>query len=233
MSQQGLRFTLKVDDIPEAATTVVSFTLQQHLSRPFLLHIHIASGVSRPADATEFLEKNATLTIWQGTVPKRHITGIVTGVETGEKNHGQRNFYLTLSSPLWRAGLRQNFRIFQQQDIQTISATLLAENGVTDWTTFFYDSHPAREFCVQYGETNLAFLTRLWAEEGIFFFDKFFTSGPEQMLALSDDVAGVSGLHDSLPFNPPPPGNSHRMYQPVPLPGADTPLLSGNSGLHL
>ncbi|HCL5322292.1 TPA: type VI secretion system tip protein VgrG [Salmonella enterica] len=204
MSQQGLRFTLKVDDIPEAATTVVSFTLQQHLSRPFLLHIHIASGVSRPADATEFLEKNATLTIWQGTVPKRHITGIVTGVETGEENHGQRNFYLTLSSPLWRAGLRQNFRIFQQQDIQTISATLLAENGVTDWTTFFYDSHPAREFCVQYGETDLAFLTRLWAEEGIFFFDKFFTSGPEQMLALSDDVAGVSGLHDSLPFNPPP-----------------------------
>lgn len=204
MSQQGLRFTLKVDDIPEAATTVVSFTLQQHLSRPFLLHIHIASGVSRPADATEFLEKNATLTIWQGTVPKRHITGIVTGVETGEENHGQRNFYLTLSSPLWRAGLRQNFRIFQQQDIQTISATLLAENGVTDWTTFFYDSHPAREFCVQYGETDLAFLTRLWAEEGIFFFDKFFTSGPEQMLALSDDVAGVSGLHDSLPFNPNP-----------------------------
>nr|WP_280135746.1 contractile injection system protein, VgrG/Pvc8 family [Escherichia coli] len=32
----------------------------------------------------------------------------------------------------------------------------------------FYEDHPAREFCVQYGESDLAFLSRLWAEEGIF-----------------------------------------------------------------
>ena len=30
-----------------------------------------------------------------------------------------------------------------------------------------YEDHPAREFCVQYGESDLAFLARLWAEEGI------------------------------------------------------------------
>jgi type VI secretion system secreted protein VgrG len=47
------------------------------------------------------------------------------------------NYHLTLSPPLWRAGLRRNFRIFQQQDIQAISATLLSENGITDWTRLF------------------------------------------------------------------------------------------------
>lgn len=202
MSHKGLRFTLKVDDIMETATAVVSFTLHQRLSVPFVLRIHIASGVPQTTTATEFLEKNATLTIWQDESPLRYITGIVTSAETGENNHWQQNFYLTLSSPLWRAGLRQNFRIFQQQDLQAISATLLAENGVTDWMTLFYEPHPAREFCVQYGETDLAFLSRLWAEEGIFFFDKFSPSSPEQKLALSDDVTGVSGLSDSLPFNP-------------------------------
>jgi type VI secretion system secreted protein VgrG len=88
------------------------------------------------------------------------------------------NYHLTLSSPLWRCGLRQNFRIFQQQDIQTISSTLLAENGVTDWVPSFYEAHPAREFCVQYGETDLGFLSRLWAEEGIFFFDWLHPTGP-------------------------------------------------------
>ncbi|MGK3193846.1 type VI secretion system tip protein TssI/VgrG, partial [Enterobacter soli] len=106
-----------------------------------------------------------------------------------------------LSSPLWRCGLRQNFRIFQQQDIQTISSTLLAENGVTDWVPSFYEAHPAREFCVQYGETDLGFLTRLWAEEGIFFFDWLHPTGSDQTLVLCDDVAGVSTL-GSLPFNP-------------------------------
>ncbi|ENN8527611.1 type VI secretion system tip protein VgrG, partial [Escherichia coli] len=88
-----------------------------------------------------------------------------------------------------------------QQDIRTISATLLNENGVTEWTPLFYEDHPAREFCVQYGESDLAFLARLWAEEGIFFFERFAADSPEQKLTLCDDVAGLSQAGE-LPFNP-------------------------------
>jgi type VI secretion system secreted protein VgrG len=200
MSLKGLRFTLEVDGLPETATAVVSFTLYQNLSIPFSLSVDIA-GDQPDLSAADFLEKNATLTVWQGTVPQRYLHGIITGMQTGENNDWQMNYHLTLSSPLWRCGLRQNFRIFQQQDIQTISSTLLAENGVTDWVPSFYESHPAREFCVQYGETDLGFLTRLWAEEGIFFFDWLHPTGSDQTLVLCDDVAGVSTL-GSLPFNP-------------------------------
>lgn len=200
MSQQGLRFTLDVDGLTPTATAVISFTLYQNLSTPFLLSVDIASDRSG-LTAISFLEKNATLTIWQGDIPQRYLHGIITGMETGENNDWQMNYSLTISPPLWRCGLRQNFRIFQQQDIQAISTTLLTENGVTDWVPSFYESHPAREFCVQYGETDLAFLTRLWAEEGIFFFDWFHPTSPDQKLVLCDDVAGVSTL-GSLPFNP-------------------------------
>lgn len=200
MSQQGLRFTLEVDGIEKSATAVVRFTLFQNLSTPFLLRVDIASDRSG-LTAPDFLEKNATLTIWQGAVAQRYLRGIITGMETGENNGWQMNYHLTLSSPLWRCGLRQNFRIFQQQDIQAISATLLTENGVTGWVPSFYEPHPAREFCVQYGETDLGFLSRLWAEEGIFFFDWFHPTGPEQKLVLCDDVAGVSTLGE-MPFNP-------------------------------
>ncbi|EGD9337268.1 type VI secretion system tip protein VgrG, partial [Escherichia coli] len=87
------------------------------------------------------------------------------------------------------------------QDIRTISAMLLNENGVTEWTPLFYEDHPAREFCVQYGESDLAFLARLWAEEGIFFFERFAADSPEQKLTLCDDVAGLSQAGE-LPFNP-------------------------------
>ncbi|MCO5781547.1 type VI secretion system tip protein VgrG [Citrobacter sp. BR102] len=181
-------------------TAVVSFTLYQNLSTPFTLTVDIASGLPDLA-AKNFLEKNATLTVWQGNVVQRRLSGIITGVELGENNDWQMNYHLTISPPLWRAGLRQNFRIFQQQDIQAISATLLDENGITDWTPSFYESHPAREFCVQYGESDLTFLSRLWAEEGIFYFDWCSPAGTEQKLVLCDDVAGVSTL-GSLPFNP-------------------------------
>ncbi|NIF38623.1 type VI secretion system tip protein VgrG [Enterobacter sp. Tr-810] len=200
MSLKGLRFTLEVDGLPETATAVVSFTLYHSLSIPFSLSVDIA-GDQPDLSAADFLEKHATLTVWQGTAPQRYLHGIITGMQTGENNDWQMNYHLTLSSPLWRCGLRQNFRIFQQQDIQTITSALLAENGVTDWVPSFYESHPAREFCVQYGETDLGFLTRLWAEEGIFFFDWLHPTGPGQTLVLCDDVAGVSTL-GSLPFNP-------------------------------
>ncbi|HAN1871124.1 TPA: type VI secretion system tip protein TssI/VgrG, partial [Escherichia coli] len=56
-------------------------------------------------------------------------------------------------------------------------------------------------FCVQYGESDLAFLARLWAEEGIFFFERFAADSPEQKLTLCDDVAGLSQAGE-LPFNP-------------------------------
>jgi len=200
MPLKGLRFTLNIDGLEETSTAVVGFTLQQCHSMPFALEVDIASDLP-DLTAADFLEKNAVLTVWQGMEAQRYVNGIINEVTLGENNHWQMRYHLTIVPPLWRCGLRQNFRIFQQQDIQTISSTLLNENGVTEWTPVFYESHPAREFCVQYGESDLAFLTRLWSEEGIFYFDWHAPQGPEQKLVLCDDVAGVSTLGE-MPFNP-------------------------------
>ncbi|EAM6612853.1 type VI secretion system tip protein VgrG [Salmonella enterica] len=200
MSLKGLRFTLHIDGLEETATAVVGFSLYQCHSTPFVLEVDIASDQPDLA-ATNFLEKNAVLTIWQGMEAQRYVSGIINEVMQGENNHWQMRYHLTIVPPLWRCGLRQNFRIFQQQDIQTLSSTLLNENGVTEWTPVFYEGHPAREFCVQYGESDLAFLTRLWSEEGIFYFDWHAPQGAAQKLVLCDDVAGVSTLGE-MPFNP-------------------------------
>jgi len=154
MALKGLRFTLKVDGIQEMATAVVSFRLVQRHSVPFVLEVGIASGLF-DLTAADFLEKNAVLTVWQGETPQRYVSGLVSEVVLGENNGWQMRYHLSIRPPLWRAGLRENFRIFQQQDIKTISATLLNENGVTEWLPLFYEDHPAREFCVQYGESDL------------------------------------------------------------------------------
>lgn len=200
MALKGLRFTLDVDGLWQKTFAVVNFVLKQRHSFPFVLDIDIASD-SFGEMAEKLLEKKATLTIWQGDTPQRHVSGIVTRFGMKEYNGWQMCYSLTITPPLWRSGLRQNFRIFQQQDIQTISATLLEENGITDWKPWFYEDHPTREFCVQYGETDLAFLTRLWSEEGIFFFDRFAADSPAQTLTLCDNVAGLSDVGE-LPFNP-------------------------------
>ena len=55
---------------------------------------------------------------------------------------------------------------------------------------------------MQYGESDLAFLTRLLSEEGIFFYDWHATDSTDQKLVLTDNVAGASALKAPLPFNP-------------------------------
>ncbi|WP_033561869.1 type VI secretion system tip protein TssI/VgrG, partial [Escherichia coli] len=200
MSLKGLRFTLEIDGQEPDTFAVVHFRLIQNQSYPFVMSVDVASD-SFMQTAEMLLEKKATLTIWQGAVAQRYVTGVVAGFGMQENNGWQMRYHLRIEPPLWRCGLRQNFRIFQQQDIRTISATLLNENGVTEWTPLFYEDHPAREFCVQYGESDLAFLARLWAEEGIFFFERFAADSPEQKLTLCDDVAGLSQAGE-FPFNP-------------------------------
>lgn len=56
-------------------------SLCQNLSIPFLLGVDITgdqTDLSRP----DCPEKNATLTLWRGSVPQRYLHGIITGVET-------------------------------------------------------------------------------------------------------------------------------------------------------
>jgi len=200
MSLNGLRFTLEVDGLAANTFTVVRFGLNQHYSSPFALDVDVASN-SFGQTAEQLLEKNATLTIWQGAEARRCVTGVVVTFGMKENNGWQMQYHLRIHPPLWRSALRQNFRSFQQQDIQTISALLLNENGITDWKPVFYEDHPTREFCVQYGETDLAFLARLWSEEGIFFFDKMAMDGTAQTLTLCDGVAGLPNAGE-FPFNP-------------------------------
>lgn len=202
MALNGLRFTLAVDGLPERLTAVTGFRLYQHYSVPFVLEVNITAGLP-DLTGDDFLEKHARLTLLQGSTVLRCVSGIVSEITAGETSHGQTRYDLTIVPPLWRAGLRRNFRIFQQHDIETITATLLDENGVTDRMPLLYEPHPAREFCVQYGGSDLAFLTRLWAEEGIFYFDRHTTDGQAQRLVLCDDMAGVASAGD-IPFNPDP-----------------------------
>lgn len=201
MSLKGLRFTLDVDGQDAGTFAVVNFWLMQNNSVPFVLDVDVASD-EFDREAKNLLEKNATLTIWQGPKALRYVKGVVASFGMKENNRWQMLYRFRIQPPLWRSTLRQNFRIFQQQDIRTISATLLDENGVTDWTSSFNTDHPPREFCVQYGESDLAFLSRLWAEEGIFFYDKLAPDSPDQKLNLCDDVAGLSPLKEAITFNP-------------------------------
>ncbi|MGP0743644.1 type VI secretion system tip protein VgrG [Escherichia coli] len=183
----GLRFTLEVDGLPPDAFAVVSFHLNQSLSSLFSLDLSLVSQQFLSLEFQQILDKMAYLTIWQGDDVQRRVKGMVTWFELGENDKNQMLYSMKVCPPLWRTGLRQNFRIFQNEDIESILGTILQENGVTEWSPLFSEPHPSREFCVQYGETDYDFLCRMAAEEGIFFYEEHAQKSTDQSLVLCDN----------------------------------------------
>ncbi|MFB9866084.1 type VI secretion system Vgr family protein [Vreelandella sulfidaeris] len=189
----GLQFTLTLPDVDDIA--VIDFTHREALSQPFELVLNLASR-DGSLDAAELLDREALLTIWQDGEPLRRVHGIVSEFGRGDRGHRRTFYSLVLRPALWRLSLRHNSRIFQKVDPLTIINTLCDERGITDVAFAVTRELPEREYCVQYRETDLAFIERLAAEEGLFYFHLFDEKGEESThrLVFSDDPQVLTSL---------------------------------------
>ncbi|MCQ9124761.1 type VI secretion system tip protein VgrG, partial [Rodentibacter heylii] len=70
---------------------------------------------------------------------------------------------MVVEPALVRAGLQSDSRIFQHQNSEKIIRTLLQKNWVEKVTFEPLPSDWEREYCVQYRETDVAFIERLAA----------------------------------------------------------------------
>ncbi|MDN3526197.1 type VI secretion system tip protein TssI/VgrG [Halomonas sabkhae] len=170
--RQGWHFTLTLAGLPEVDLAVVDFTLHEALSTPFELSVALASRFDS-LSPEELLDRRATLTVWQDEQPLRRVHGIVAEFARGDRGHRRTRYELVIRPALWRLSLRHNSRIFQHVSPITIITRLCEEVGITD-VAFGVTREPLqREYCVQYRESNLAFIERLAAEEGLFYFHEF------------------------------------------------------------
>lgn len=194
----GLQFTLTAAGLPPQTFVVVDFSLSEMLSSPFTLNVGLASA--DPAiDFAAVLDADATLFIWREGVLQRSVTGMIASFEQGDTGNHQTRYSMVIRPALWRTTLRRNSRIFQQESIESIITTLLKENGINDFAFGLRNPHPAREFCVQYQETDFDFIQRLTAEEGIFYYFEF---GEGKNTVVYGDDVGSLPQGAVLPYNP-------------------------------
>jgi type VI secretion system secreted protein VgrG len=160
------RFRLKVG---AAEGMVVDFYLREQISVPFEANIHIAS--EDEMQFNDVIGKIALLTL-ESDDADRYVHGIVDRfVSTGMSGR----FYLYQARMIPQVkllSLEQDSRIFQQKSVPDIVKEVLGESGITgDLYDFrLQGSYAPREYCVQYRETDLNFISRLLEEEGIFYF---------------------------------------------------------------
>ncbi|WP_448623206.1 type VI secretion system tip protein TssI/VgrG [Dickeya fangzhongdai] len=185
----GLQFTVKIGALPESTFAVVDFELDEALNQPFALSLNLAS--SQPGiDFGAVLDQPCELRVWYEGELQRRVSGIVSRFAQGDTGFRRTRYQAEVRPALWRLGLRTNARIFQTQKPDAIIGTLLEEAGITDYAFALRHDHAVREYCVQYRESDLAFINRLAAEEGLFYFHEF--DAGKHRVVFADDAGALT-----------------------------------------
>lgn len=120
----------------------------------------------------DLLGTSATLSMARPGGQRRLVNGIVTSLSAGAVTRNDYRLYaLTVSPLLWTLGQTSDYKVYQDKSVVDVVSDLLDQAGIS-YEKSLNESYQARDYCTQFGETDLAFLQRLLAEEGIFFYFK-------------------------------------------------------------
>lgn len=208
LTEDGLnRYRL---DIPSciASLDVEEFNGNEFMSELYTFTIIFTSSDQNISSA-QLLTKPATLTM--GTGPLMGLTGqkVVHGVVTHFKRiSGSRDqaTYQIIIEPFLSL-LRKQFRthrFFVNKSVPEVVTEVLQEHGLKGWEYEFTlkADYPKREQINQYKENDLAFIERLLAEVGIFY---FFTLQPDTQTEVVHfaDKQSAWTFGKSLPLSSP------------------------------
>ena len=203
----------------QAQPDVLAFRGEERLSEPFSWRVEFTSadsGLTREA----MLLKPASLTlrapVSQGMGsrvqrPVRVVQGVVTGFERLGTSADQTLYAVTLRPRLALLSRSRHNAIYQDMSVPQIVEKILRErHGMRGQDFVFTLAHdyPRREQVMQYGEDDLAFITRLLGEVGIWFrftpdarlhidVVEFYDGRQGHVKGLTLPAVPPSGMHDA------------------------------------
>ena len=123
-------------------------------------------------DAHAVVGKPGSVKITTADGGSRFFHGIITRFDQGGRSTRVAYYRVELRPWLWLLTRRSNCRIFQNKSVPDIVAEVFQTAGQSDFEKKLQGSYSPRVFCVQYRETDFAFVSRLLEEEGIFYYFK-------------------------------------------------------------
>ncbi len=165
-------------DIPSCSSPldVEEFSGTESMSRMYSYDI-IFTSTNKYLDASQLLRKPATLTMGGGLLEtlteQKKVHGVITDFRRLSGSADQTLYRITLKPFLSLLDKQhRSHRFFVNKSVPEVVEQVLQEHGLHDWEYEFNlkQSYPKREQINQYQESDLAFIQRLLAEVGIFYF---------------------------------------------------------------
>jgi type VI secretion system secreted protein VgrG len=192
---------------------VTQYRVQESLSVPFRSTVHFSCCL--PAidfEAVIGMPASLALDDGQGGVP-RYVAGIVESFQQIGGGLALQSYVVSIVPPLAFLDHRSDNRIFQYKTVIDIitdvfKAAALPAESYTFRTTSTYVE---REYCLQYRETDLAFVQRLLAEEGLWYFFEHQATGALMVIVDDNQTCTVLPGKDAL-HHTPDGGLSHQSF---------------------
>jgi type VI secretion system secreted protein VgrG len=177
-------FFFEVGSYSSQDLKVIRFEGEEAISNPFQFNLELAMDETEP-DFEAILGKSGLLTI-EGSEGTRYVSGILSKFEqTGEPTR-LTQYKAELVPKIWLLGLRRQSRIFQEMSVPDIIKKVLSDAKLpsNEFQFKLKRTYSPREYCVQYRESDLAFISRLMEDEGIYFWFEHSKSG--HILIMAD-----------------------------------------------
>ena len=156
----------------------------------FDLDLLSPSGEIKPQD---IVGDKVSITVQPENEPERFFHGYVKSFQyAGLEKRGLYAYKAEVVPWLWFLSKRTDCRVFQNQTVQEIIESIFSELGFADYVFALVEEHPKLEYCVQYNESDLDFISRLLEHEGIYYF--FEHQADKSILHFSDNAAHYSEM---------------------------------------
>lgn len=180
---------------------LIRFEAKETLSRPFEYRVEAINTAKNILKFDDAIGKHCTVTI--RTVDgagERVFDGMLTEARWLDTRREGHIYELVLRPWLWLLSKRVNSLIFHDKTAPQIIAEVFGEHGgLADFEPSLSRSYPVREYCAQYRESDMDFVSRLMEEEGIFYF--FRHSDGAHKLIMGDSATACRAVpKGSRPF---------------------------------
>ncbi|WP_339438061.1 type VI secretion system Vgr family protein [Pseudomonas sp. EA_15y_Pfl1_P104] len=190
-------FTLTLDGEP-SELKVFEFMGVESISQPYRFELEL---VAEQPDLD--LESLLHHPVYLGFDDRGHgVHGLVHRVAQGDSGRRLTRYQMTLVPQLAYLAHSSHQRIFQHKTVPQIVAQVLEGQGIQSdrFECRLSGTYPEREYCVQFGETDLAFIQRLCAELGIHY--HFQHSAEAHVLVFGDDQTVFVQADQPTPYTP-------------------------------
>ena len=165
------QYWFEVGGQPAETFQVLEFYGTEAISQPFRFEIKLIAPIDYDLKLEDFLDKVAKLTLLRDD-QHRDIHGILCELEETGRNKDFAQYHGVFVPRIWKLSLFYQSRIFQNKSVPDIIEEVLKGAGLStaDFRTDVKRTYAPREYCAQYRETDLNFISRLMEYEGLSYF---------------------------------------------------------------